>query len=238
MDPGYPKAINRGFDGLSGHITAALSAPAYLRRRESVYFFKRGKPVAHIFSIFTLDPNNECCYFLQSDWICNSLQCPYLIRGLIWLCLTAIVHHLTQVAVCRSIRMTLPRLPGALGTSPASPTTGSTTLCSPAGPDMQVSSALAPVSEWMSVGLLGTLQQCSLCQRDWSLKPLISPQNHSELFAFSPQKPTWARSWASQRPGRASLLQWPPLCLSPPDRQWTATNTMCSLAVSNVFNLV
>ncbi|XP_063057952.1 proteoglycan 4-like isoform X3 [Engraulis encrasicolus] len=42
MDPGYPKAIRTGFDGLSGHITAALSVPAYRQRRESVYFFKRG----------------------------------------------------------------------------------------------------------------------------------------------------------------------------------------------------
>ncbi|XP_012694989.2 proteoglycan 4b isoform X1 [Clupea harengus] len=42
MDPGYPKATRTGFDGLSGHITAALSVPAYMKRRESVYFFKRG----------------------------------------------------------------------------------------------------------------------------------------------------------------------------------------------------
>ncbi|XP_076135047.1 proteoglycan 4b isoform X1 [Alosa pseudoharengus] len=42
MDPGYPKATRTGFDGLTGHITAALSVPAYMRRRESVYFFKRG----------------------------------------------------------------------------------------------------------------------------------------------------------------------------------------------------
>uniref|UniRef100_A0A665W9R6 Proteoglycan 4b n=1 Tax=Echeneis naucrates TaxID=173247 RepID=A0A665W9R6_ECHNA len=42
LDPGYPKAIVTGFDGLRGHITAALSVPQYQRRKESVYFFKRG----------------------------------------------------------------------------------------------------------------------------------------------------------------------------------------------------
>ncbi|XP_028258743.1 proteoglycan 4b isoform X2 [Parambassis ranga] len=42
LDPGYPKVVETGFDGLRGHITAALSVPQYQRRRESVYFFKRG----------------------------------------------------------------------------------------------------------------------------------------------------------------------------------------------------
>lgn len=42
LDHGYPKVIETGFDGLRGHITAALSVPQYQRRRESVYFFKRG----------------------------------------------------------------------------------------------------------------------------------------------------------------------------------------------------
>ncbi|XP_070816531.1 proteoglycan 4b isoform X1 [Chaetodon trifascialis] len=42
LDPGYPKVIETGFDGLRGHITAALSVPQYQRRREAVYFFKRG----------------------------------------------------------------------------------------------------------------------------------------------------------------------------------------------------
>ncbi|KAI3368187.1 hypothetical protein L3Q82_007917 [Scortum barcoo] len=42
LDPGYPKVIQTGFDGLRGQITAALSVPQYQRRRESVYFFKRG----------------------------------------------------------------------------------------------------------------------------------------------------------------------------------------------------
>ncbi|XP_044218309.1 proteoglycan 4b isoform X1 [Thunnus albacares] len=45
LDPGYPKAIQTGFDGLRGHITAALSVPQYRRRREAVYFFKRGGSV-------------------------------------------------------------------------------------------------------------------------------------------------------------------------------------------------
>lgn len=42
VDQGYPKPIQTGFDGLQGHITAALSVPQYRQRRESVYFFKRG----------------------------------------------------------------------------------------------------------------------------------------------------------------------------------------------------
>ncbi|KAM4629878.1 proteoglycan 4b [Polymixia lowei] len=42
VDPGYPKLIQTGFDGLRGHITAALSVPQYQSRKESVYFFKRG----------------------------------------------------------------------------------------------------------------------------------------------------------------------------------------------------
>ncbi|CAG5863700.1 unnamed protein product, partial [Menidia menidia] len=42
VDPGYPKVIKTGFDGLQGQITAALSVPQYRTRRESVFFFKRG----------------------------------------------------------------------------------------------------------------------------------------------------------------------------------------------------
>lgn len=45
LDTGYPKVIETGFDGLRGHITAALSVPQYQRRTESVYFFKRGGSV-------------------------------------------------------------------------------------------------------------------------------------------------------------------------------------------------
>ncbi|XP_053178597.1 proteoglycan 4b isoform X2 [Scomber japonicus] len=45
VDSGYPKLIESGFDGLRGHITAALSVPQYRRRREAVYFFKRGGSV-------------------------------------------------------------------------------------------------------------------------------------------------------------------------------------------------
>ncbi|CAJ1060958.1 proteoglycan 4b isoform X2 [Xyrichtys novacula] len=45
LDPGYPRVIETGFDGLRGHITAALSVPQYQRRTESVYFFKRGGTV-------------------------------------------------------------------------------------------------------------------------------------------------------------------------------------------------
>ncbi|RVE73516.1 hypothetical protein OJAV_G00032130 [Oryzias javanicus] len=42
LEAGYPKVIKTGFDGLRGHITAALSVPQYRTRRESVFFFKRG----------------------------------------------------------------------------------------------------------------------------------------------------------------------------------------------------
>ncbi|XP_038855534.1 proteoglycan 4-like [Salvelinus namaycush] len=42
MDMGFPKQISVGFNGLQGQITAALSVPEYRKRRESVYFFKRG----------------------------------------------------------------------------------------------------------------------------------------------------------------------------------------------------
>ncbi|KAM7011948.1 proteoglycan 4b [Tautogolabrus adspersus] len=45
LDSGYPRVIETGFNGLRGHITAALSVPQYQRRRESVYFFKRGGTV-------------------------------------------------------------------------------------------------------------------------------------------------------------------------------------------------
>uniref|UniRef100_A0A8C8DW90 SMB domain-containing protein n=1 Tax=Oryzias sinensis TaxID=183150 RepID=A0A8C8DW90_9TELE len=42
LEPGYPKVIKTGLDGLRGHITAALSVPQYRSRREAVFFFKRG----------------------------------------------------------------------------------------------------------------------------------------------------------------------------------------------------
>ncbi|KAM3619210.1 uncharacterized protein V6R79_004682 [Siganus canaliculatus] len=42
LDTGYPKVIRTGFDGLRGHITAALSVPQHQTRTEAVYFFKRG----------------------------------------------------------------------------------------------------------------------------------------------------------------------------------------------------
>uniref|UniRef100_A0A673VVR3 Proteoglycan 4-like n=1 Tax=Salmo trutta TaxID=8032 RepID=A0A673VVR3_SALTR len=42
MDMGFPKLISVGFNGLQGQITAALSVPEYRKRKESVYFFKRG----------------------------------------------------------------------------------------------------------------------------------------------------------------------------------------------------
>lgn len=53
VDSGYPKLIENGFDGLRGHITAALSVPQYRRRREAVYFFKRGDELldGHVFSL-------------------------------------------------------------------------------------------------------------------------------------------------------------------------------------------
>ncbi|XP_061884314.1 proteoglycan 4-like isoform X1 [Entelurus aequoreus] len=42
LEQGYPKAVEAGFDGLRGHVTAALSVPEYRKRTEAVYFFKRG----------------------------------------------------------------------------------------------------------------------------------------------------------------------------------------------------
>ncbi|KAJ8376132.1 hypothetical protein SKAU_G00067120 [Synaphobranchus kaupii] len=56
MDQGYPKSIYVGFDKLAGKITAALSVPATRKRRESVYFFKRGGLVQK----YTYKPNSAC----------------------------------------------------------------------------------------------------------------------------------------------------------------------------------
>uniref|UniRef100_H9G5L5 SMB domain-containing protein n=1 Tax=Anolis carolinensis TaxID=28377 RepID=H9G5L5_ANOCA len=42
MDVGYPKLIIKGFGGLSGRITGALSVANHKNRPESVYFFKKG----------------------------------------------------------------------------------------------------------------------------------------------------------------------------------------------------
>uniref|UniRef100_A0ABM5G991 Proteoglycan 4 n=1 Tax=Pogona vitticeps TaxID=103695 RepID=A0ABM5G991_9SAUR len=42
MDPGYPKLIVKGFGGLNGKITGALSVARHRNRPESVYFFKKG----------------------------------------------------------------------------------------------------------------------------------------------------------------------------------------------------
>ncbi|XP_051788397.1 proteoglycan 4b [Erpetoichthys calabaricus] len=58
LDPGYPKLIAKGFNGLSGKITAALSVSAHQRRMESVYFFKQGS----VFQKYTFEqqPSNNC----------------------------------------------------------------------------------------------------------------------------------------------------------------------------------
>ncbi|TWW58177.1 Proteoglycan 4 [Takifugu flavidus] len=58
VDTGYPKPVQSGFDGLQGHITAALSVPQYRKRRESVYFFKRGGLVQKYSYHFT--PSTTC----------------------------------------------------------------------------------------------------------------------------------------------------------------------------------
>uniref|UniRef100_A0A670IFM7 Proteoglycan 4 n=1 Tax=Podarcis muralis TaxID=64176 RepID=A0A670IFM7_PODMU len=42
MDAGYPKAIVKGFGGLNGKITGALSVAKHKNRPETVYFFKKG----------------------------------------------------------------------------------------------------------------------------------------------------------------------------------------------------
>ncbi|XP_029988137.1 proteoglycan 4b isoform X2 [Sphaeramia orbicularis] len=57
LDPGYPKVVETGFDGLRGHITAALSVPQHKRRRESVYFFKRGGTVQKYSYQFGTNPS-------------------------------------------------------------------------------------------------------------------------------------------------------------------------------------
>ncbi|MBN3289716.1 PRG4 protein, partial [Polypterus senegalus] len=58
LDPGYPKLISKGFNGLSGKITAALSVSAHQRKMESVYFFKQGG----VFQKYTFEqqPSNKC----------------------------------------------------------------------------------------------------------------------------------------------------------------------------------
>ncbi|CAL9696577.1 unnamed protein product [Knipowitschia caucasica] len=45
MDPGFPKVVETGFDGLRGPVTAALSVPQHKQRREAVYFFQKGGKV-------------------------------------------------------------------------------------------------------------------------------------------------------------------------------------------------
>lgn len=57
LDPGYPKVVETGFDGLRGHITAALSVPQHKRRREAVYFFKRGGTVQKYSYQFGTNPS-------------------------------------------------------------------------------------------------------------------------------------------------------------------------------------
>lgn len=61
LDPGFPKVVKTGFDGLQGHITAALSVPQYLSRKESVYFFKRGNEnILKHFNIFLCNFFQKC----------------------------------------------------------------------------------------------------------------------------------------------------------------------------------
>uniref|UniRef100_A0A3B3ZHT9 Proteoglycan 4b n=1 Tax=Periophthalmus magnuspinnatus TaxID=409849 RepID=A0A3B3ZHT9_9GOBI len=57
LDPGFPKLVTAGFDGLRGHVTAALSVPQYRRRGESVYFFKRGGNVQKYSYQFGTNPS-------------------------------------------------------------------------------------------------------------------------------------------------------------------------------------
>nr|XP_015210531.1 PREDICTED: proteoglycan 4 [Lepisosteus oculatus] len=58
MDRGYPKLISKGFGGMSGRITAALSVPAFGKRREAVYFFKRGGLVQKY--SYKQEPSQSC----------------------------------------------------------------------------------------------------------------------------------------------------------------------------------
>lgn len=48
MDTGYPKLIVKGFGGLNGKITGALSVGPYRSRPESVHFFKEGRSLVSI----------------------------------------------------------------------------------------------------------------------------------------------------------------------------------------------
>ncbi|XP_061152746.1 proteoglycan 4b isoform X1 [Syngnathus typhle] len=63
LDPGYPKVVETGFDGLNGHITAALSVPQYGGRGESVYFFKRGGTVQKYSYRYSASPCNKKAHF-------------------------------------------------------------------------------------------------------------------------------------------------------------------------------
>lgn len=58
LEPGYPKVIKTGFDGLRGHITAALSVPQYRSRREAVFFFKRGEEMSQ-----TVKMEQQICFY-------------------------------------------------------------------------------------------------------------------------------------------------------------------------------
>ncbi|XP_055058372.2 proteoglycan 4a [Misgurnus anguillicaudatus] len=42
MESGSPRSVSKDFGGLTGEITAALSIPAFRKRTEIVYFFKKG----------------------------------------------------------------------------------------------------------------------------------------------------------------------------------------------------
>lgn len=54
LEPGFPKPLSYEFPGLTPGLTAALSTPATVSRRESVYFFRRGEIMQH----FTFPSSN------------------------------------------------------------------------------------------------------------------------------------------------------------------------------------
>ncbi|XP_067156633.1 proteoglycan 4 isoform X1 [Apteryx mantelli] len=58
MDKGYPKALARGFAGLSGKIIAALPVARHNNRPESVYFIKKGGKIQQY--VYKQEPAKKC----------------------------------------------------------------------------------------------------------------------------------------------------------------------------------
>ncbi|MGH0173421.1 UNVERIFIED_CONTAM: hypothetical protein FKN15_065538, partial [Acipenser sinensis] len=72
MDPGYPKLISKGFGGIKGQITAALSVSSSWRRPESVYFFKQGCGLVQKYSYTQKPP--QTCKKMQTQYSVYSIR--------------------------------------------------------------------------------------------------------------------------------------------------------------------